>query len=178
MDNFKPGDKIEFIDNVVLAKFLRANVVNKDVYNACFTEGIAEIHYLKKGEVYLVTRKSASLVLEHELKYFKLVEKAEPEPMSATALLQQCVDIQQERGKQYDGGQQQERSFQRVATAFNAITHRDLKGSDVALMLQILKDVRLYTNMDSLHEDSVLDKISYASLHGEELYNEFKENNC
>ena len=169
MINLNPGDKIEFIDNDALAKFLAINSANIEVYNECFTEGIAEISYITGDKVYLITRKTgSSLVFNDELKYFKLVES-----MSATTLLQQCVDIQQERGKQYDGGQEQERSFQRVAVAFNAITHRDLKGSDIALMLQILKDVRLYTNMDSLHEDSILDKVSYASLHGEELYSEF-----
>ena len=112
----------------------------------------------------------------HAQAYLEKVEDVKPDPMSATELLQRCVSIQQERGKQYDGKQEQERSFKRVADAYNAITHRDLKGSDVALMLQILKDVRLYTNMDSLHEDSILDKVSYASLHGEELYNEFNDN--
>ena len=100
---------------------------------------------------------------------------SESDPISATTLLQDCMDVQLERGKQYDGNAKQERSFKRVAMAYNAITHRDLNGSDIALILQILKDVRMYTNMDQLHEDSVLDKISYASLHGEELYAEFTE---
>ena len=100
---------------------------------------------------------------------------SEDDPISATTLLQDCMDVQLERGKQYDGGTNQERSFKRVAVAYNAITHRDLNGSDIALILQILKDVRIWTNMDSLHEDSVLDCVSYASLKGEELYAEFTE---
>ena len=100
---------------------------------------------------------------------------SEDDPISATTLLQDCMDVQLERGKQYDGGTKQERSFKRVAVAYNAITHRDLNGSDIALILQILKDVRIWTNMDSLHEDSVLDCVSYASLKGEELYAEFTE---
>ena len=176
MIEFKQGDKIEFVDYVAHIAFL-AGGDNDSIYDACFIGCTAEIAEVKCGSVYLVARKTGnSLLLKNELRYFKLVKEAKPEPMSATELLQQCVSIQQERGKQYDGGQEQERSFKRVADAYNAITHRDLKGSDVALMLQILKDVRLYTNMDSLHEDSILDKVSYASLHGEELYNEFNGN--
>ncbi|MDC0644021.1 DUF6378 domain-containing protein [Crocinitomicaceae bacterium] len=176
MIKFRAGDKIEFVDSAALEEFL-AGGANAGIYEHCFTNGIAEVDYVNDVTVHLVTRQTdRSLLLASELKYFKLVEEVKPEPTSATSLLQDCMDIQLERGKQYDGKQGQERSFKRVADAYNAITHSDLKGSDVALILQILKDVRMYTNMDSLHEDSVLDKVSYASLHGEELYNEFNNN--
>lgn len=93
--------------------------------------------------------------------------------MKSTELLNQCVDIQDERGVDYDNGA--ERSFQKVATAFNAITGKDLKGSEVALMLQLLKDVRQWTHPQRLHEDSILDGVSYAALKGEELYAEQRE---
>ena len=87
--------------------------------------------------------------------------------------LKESLGIQEERGAQYDseGG---ERSFASCAAAFNAITGRDLKGSDVCLMLQLLKDVRQYSNPERIHEDSLLDKVSYASLHAEELNAELK----
>ena len=90
----------------------------------------------------------------------------------AVDLLNECVSVQSERGEQYDKSGKGERSFSAAATAFNAITGHNLKGSDICLVLQVLKDVRQYSNPERLHEDSVLDKVSYASLHGEELYKE------
>lgn len=92
----------------------------------------------------------------------------------ASDYLKECVAVQEERGKQYDVTATSERSFKSTATAFNAITGSNLKGSDICLMLQILKDVRQYSNPNRLHEDSMLDKISYASLHAEELNHELK----
>lgn len=94
------------------------------------------------------------------------------EPKTAMDLLNECAQVQKDRGEQYDKAQTGERSFAACATAVNAITGRDLKGSDICLILQVLKDVRQYSDPTRLHEDSVLDKVSYASLHGEELYKE------
>ena len=100
-----------------------------------------------------------------------------PEPekgnlKTATSYLQECMNVQEERGKQYDNAGTGERSFEAVAEAFNAITGSSLKGSDVCLILQILKDVRQYSDPTRLHEDSLLDKVSYASLHAEQLNKE------
>ena len=65
--------------------------------------------------------------------------KPQPTPLSVQ-VLQYCKQVQEERGKQYDrkpgvvgGSTQAERSFQRTATAFNAITGKNLRGSEVAL---------------------------------------------
>lgn len=91
---------------------------------------------------------------------------------TSTDYLQESIDIQKQRGAQYDSTGSGERSFGACADAFNAITGKDLKGSDICLILQVLKDVRQYSNPDRLHEDSILDKVSYASLHGEELNKE------
>ena len=60
-----------------------------------------------------------------------------------------------------------------MATAFNAITGKSLTPAEVCLVLQIVKDVRQWSQ-DRLHEDSVLDGVSYASLKGEELYKQYK----
>lgn len=86
-------------------------------------------------------------------------------------LLQHCRQVQEERGRQYDKPDG-ERSFQRTATAFNAITGKNLRGSEVALLLQILKDVRQWSNIDQLHVDSLIDGTSYSSLKAEELMRE------
>ena len=93
---------------------------------------------------------------------------------SSTDYLQEAMDVQVERGKQYDATGSGERSFKATAEAFNAITGASLKGSDVCLILQCLKDIRQYSDPTRLHEDSLLDKVSYASLWAEELNKELK----
>lgn len=95
--------------------------------------------------------------------------------MKSTELLQACIDVQADRGKQYDAKQTGERSFQAAAQAFNALAGKQLSGSDVCLMLVCVKAVRQYSSPDRLHEDSVLDLVSYASLWGEELYQEAEQ---
>ena len=91
---------------------------------------------------------------------------------TASQYLNDCIQVQKQRGEQYDSKGTGERSFAAAATAYNAITGHNLKGSDVCLMLQVLKDVRQYSDPTRLHEDSLLDKVSYASLHAEELNKE------
>lgn len=94
---------------------------------------------------------------------------------TAKDYLQACIKVQKERGEQYDSQGTGERSFAACATAYNAITGNDLQGSDICLILQILKDVRQYSNPARIHEDSLLDKVSYSSLHVEELKKELSE---
>jgi hypothetical protein len=83
-----------------------------------------------------------------------------------------CAQVQAERGKQYDAKGTGERSFQAAADAFNAVTGRDLKGSDVCLILEMVKLVRQYSSPDRLHDDSVLDKVSYSALWAEQITQE------
>ncbi|MDZ5601695.1 hypothetical protein SJI00_02740 [Pseudomonas sp. RP23018S] len=82
--------------------------------------------------------------------------------------LQAAIEVQAERGKQYDapGG---ERSMGRTVQAFNAITGRDLTEAEGWLLLQVLKDVRQWQNPESFHEDSALDGVAYSSLKAEAL---------
>ena len=95
---------------------------------------------------------------------------------TATEILNDCIKVQAERGKDYDTDEnQQERSFGATSVAFNAITGKNITPAEVCLMLQVLKDVRQWSQ-DRLHEDSVLDGVSYASLKGEELYKKYGEN--
>lgn len=91
---------------------------------------------------------------------------------TASQYLNDCIQVQKQRGEQYDSKGTGERSFAAAAAAYNAITGHNLKGSDVCLILQLLKDVRQYRDPARLHEDSLLDKVSYASLHAEELNKE------
>jgi len=94
---------------------------------------------------------------------------------SAHEILTECISVQKERSRYYEvKGDHNKRSFASVATAFNAITGKSLTPAEVCLILQIVKDVRQWSQ-DRLHEDSVLDGVSYASLKGEELYRQFKQ---
>jgi hypothetical protein len=101
-------------------------------------------------------------------------EKRHEPVKTSVDYLNECKSIQEERGKQYDSEGTGERSFKACADAYNAITGSDLKGSDICLILQLLKDVRLYSNRSKPHEDSLLDKVSYASLHAEEINREYE----
>ncbi|WP_447742454.1 hypothetical protein [Pseudomonas laurentiana] len=87
---------------------------------------------------------------------------------TSVEFLQAAIDVQAERGKQYDspGG---ERSMGRTVQAFNAITGRDLTEAEGWLLLQVLKDVRQWQNPDKFHEDSALDGVAYSSLKAEAL---------
>ena len=91
--------------------------------------------------------------------------------MQSVDFLKQALKIQEERGAEYDVTSpiKKERSFNKVAIAFNAITGKDLTAAEIALMLQLLKDVRQWS-ADRYHKDSVEDCISYSSLKAEELF--------
>lgn len=88
--------------------------------------------------------------------------------------LNQCIEVQNQRGEQYDSKGTGERSFAAAASAFNAMTGQNLKGSDVCLLLTCVKAVRQYSDTTRVHEDSLLDLVSYASLWAEELNKELK----
>jgi hypothetical protein len=86
--------------------------------------------------------------------------------------LNECIEVQAERGKQYDSSGTGERSFDAAAKAFNALTGEKLSGSDVCLLLTCVKVVRQNSDKSRLHDDSLLDGVSYLSLWAEELNKE------
>lgn len=94
-------------------------------------------------------------------------------PITAEQFLTQAAKLMAERGKEYDTAEQKERSADKVATAFNAITGHNLAGSEVWLLLQILKDVRQWTH-PRFHQDSAEDGIAYAALKAEALAEQYK----
>lgn len=89
--------------------------------------------------------------------------------MKSTEFLQAAIDVQAERGKQYDQPTG-ERSMGRTVVAFNAVTGRDLSEAEGWLLLQLLKDVRQWQNPGQYHHDSALDGVAYASLKAEALH--------
>lgn len=93
-------------------------------------------------------------------------------PKTSADYLAECLKVQQERGKQYDASGKGERSFDAAAEAFNCITGKNLRGSDVCLLLQMVKYVRQYSSPDRLHQDSVLDAVSYGALWAEQITGE------
>jgi len=97
------------------------------------------------------------------------------EPKTAVEFLNACAAVQSERGKQYDASGTGERSFAAAASAFNAATGKSLTGSDVCLLLTMVKLVRQYSSPDRLHQDSLLDGVSYLSLWAEMLTKELGE---
>ena len=96
--------------------------------------------------------------------------------MNSIEILQKAQEIQTQRGKEYElqQGGKQERSFNKLAEIFNLKTGKNITGAEVALLLQDLKDIRQWST-DKLHEDSIIDCVSYASLKGELLYNTKKQ---
>ena len=88
--------------------------------------------------------------------------------VQATDFLSKALTLLEERGKDYDQPQG-ERSMGKTIQAFNAITGHTLKESEGWLLLQLLKDVRQWSNPNSYHADSAEDCISYAALKAEAL---------
>lgn len=87
------------------------------------------------------------------------------EKATAPALLTKAAEIMAERGKQYDKPEG-ERSMGKAVAAFNAITERNLSEAEGWLLLQVLKDVRLWQR-PGYHQDSAEDCIAYAALKAE-----------
>lgn len=85
---------------------------------------------------------------------------------TATELLERAAQHMRNRASTYDQPQG-ERSMGRAVAAFNAITGRDLTEPEGWLLLQIIKDVRLFTRPDRYHADSAEDCIAYAALKAE-----------
>lgn len=86
--------------------------------------------------------------------------------MKSTEFLQAAIDVQAERGKQYDKPSG-ERSMAATVSAFNCITGSTLEESDGWMFLGLLKIVRQSQNPEKYHHDSALDFVAYASLYAE-----------
>lgn len=96
----------------------------------------------------------------------------ELKPREAHEIAEAALQHVKDRASTYDQSNG-ERSAGRTATAFNAITGKDLTESDVWLLLQLLKDVRQWSKED-YHQDSAEDCIAYAALKAESLEREHK----
>lgn len=72
------------------------------------------------------------------------------------------------RGKQYDKDGTKERSMAKTVEAFNAITGKDLTAVEGWAFMQVLKQVRFFSNTSAPHRDSLIDNGAYALLQAEE----------
>lgn len=86
--------------------------------------------------------------------------------MKSNEFLQAAIDVQKERGAQYDKPSG-ERSMGTTVAAFNCITGNNLKEQDGWMLLGLLKLVRQSQNPEKYHHDSALDFVAYASLYAE-----------
>lgn len=87
--------------------------------------------------------------------------------MKADELLSKAAQHMQDRAATYDKPEG-ERSMGKAVQAFNAITGRDLTEPEGWLLLQVLKDVRLFQR-PGYHADSAEDCIAYAALKAEAM---------
>jgi hypothetical protein len=83
----------------------------------------------------------------------------------ADELLERAAGHMRDRADTYDKPEG-ERSMGKAVQAFNAITGRDLTEPEGWLLLQVLKDVRLFQR-PGYHADSAEDCIAYAALKAE-----------
>lgn len=89
----------------------------------------------------------------------------EAQEAPAIRLLQVAADHMRARAATYDKPDG-ERSMGKTVAAFNAVTGRDLSEAEGWLLLQLLKDVRLFQR-PGYHADSAEDCIAYSALKAE-----------
>lgn len=85
--------------------------------------------------------------------------------VTAPQLLEKAASHMRDRAATYDRPEG-ERSMAKTVAAFNAITGRDLTETEGWLLLQVLKDVRLFQR-PGYHADSAEDGIAYSALKAE-----------
>lgn len=88
-----------------------------------------------------------------------------PTTASAPELLQRAAQHMTDRAATYDQPEG-ERSMGKTVAAFNAVTGRNLTEAEGWLLLDILKQVRLFQR-PGYHADSAEDHIAYAALMAE-----------
>jgi hypothetical protein len=96
--------------------------------------------------------------------------------MKSTEFLQAAIDVQKERGEQYDKPNG-ERSMAATVSAFNCITGYTLEESDGWMFMALLKLVRQAQNPEKYHHDSALDLVAYSSLYAEAASEQRKQLN-
>ncbi|WP_313330732.1 hypothetical protein [Comamonas sp.] len=86
----------------------------------------------------------------------------------APDLLEAAAGHMRDRAATYDKPAG-ERSMAATVRVFNAFHGTSISEAQGWHFMQILKDVRLFTNVDAPHRDSIEDGVAYAALKGESL---------
>lgn len=115
----------------------------------------------------LATKSGAGAVVVETPKRDELPVEAISDVMTSNApnLLTKAAQHISSRAQQYDKPEG-ERSMGKAVSAFNTITGCDITEAEGWLLLQILKDVRLWQR-PGYHADSAEDCIAYAALKAE-----------
>lgn len=102
-------------------------------------------------------------------KYFEKVTPVDSHPTvkSPSDWLREAANTLDERGKQYDSTGS-ERSMEKTVTIFNMLTGNSLTTAEGWQFMKVLKDVRLWSNTDVAHADSIVDNLGYTALLAEE----------
>ena len=156
-------NKIDWVEG---AKFYAGGLQRKHEVD-CSPYAFYEVEWLESS----YTQHICSMYSDYQER--PVEDKSEPKhdqgkAKSSVDYLKESISVQSERGDEYDsdGG---ERSFSAAADAFNALTGNNLKGSDVCLILTCVKIVRQNSNPSRVHDDSLLDGVSYLSLWADEI---------
>lgn len=111
--------------------------------------------------------------------YFELVPESAHDQKTPSDYLRQAADTLDERGKQYDASGS-ERSMAKTVAIFNILTKNSLTVAEGWQFMKVLKEVRLWSNTDVAHVDSIVDNLGYTALLAEEtisLGGKLKANN-
>lgn len=108
--------------------------------------------------------------------YLKPVESPENEiqidfiapTSSAPSILEAAATHMRDRAATYDKPEG-ERSMSKTVEIFNAFHGANVTEAQGWHFMQILKDVRMFSNVQNPHQDSVEDAVAYAALKGESL---------
>lgn len=136
---------------------------NETVMDVYVSEGTEETMMINRETVRRTVAAAVGLVS-------KSIDHIGIENVKADEVMAIAINTISDRGDTYDKAGE-ERSFEAVAIAFNAITRVGITPAEVALILQLVKDVRQWSSPD-IHPDSAIDSIAYAGLKSEELMRE------
>lgn len=98
---------------------------------------------------------------------FEPVEQPVDTSKTPSDWLREAADTLDERGKQYDASGS-ERSMAKTVAIFNILTKNSLTVAEGWQFMKVLKDVRLWSNTDVAHVDSIVDNLGYTALLAEE----------
>lgn len=144
------------------------NTLKDGVYDAGNPNGHVKLNGVVVKHTHSVT--PTTDIYKFENGVIHLLEYVQPLPIldkSASDYLNDAANLLSERGKQYDKSGQ-ERSMEKIIRIFNDMTGQNLTTVEGWYFMQVLKDVRFFQNTEKPHEDSLLDKVSYAALMTEE----------